>query len=366
MPFRRSGRLVVGFTVSTVLMQLLVASASAQGQGEITFSSTRGDDETSHVFVMNADGLGERQLTNGVTIDVDPTFSPDGTTIAFTRAGLVRKKKADPGDIWAMNADGSNQRRLTKGAKRADGQAAYPPDGTKIAFTRNRVAKDTSAVMVMDADGSNERRLTTQGKFNGFPSWSGDGSKIAFTSDRTGNPDIFIMNANGSGQTQLTNDPAPDSKPAVSHDGTRIAFVSERAGSAQLYVMPAAGGGAQLRTRAASTGRYGNPSAHYAPSWSADDSAIIYTGDRDESWEVIRIPAGGGGQVPLTESPASDFGAEYEPPPPGAAVGAAGAARAASRPSAAAAPRALQSAALTPSGAAWTGTPPGVAFLCGL
>src|SRR4051812_36913700 len=221
MPFRRSGRHAVGFTMSTVLVQLvLVASAGAQGQGKIAFSSTRGDDESSHVFTMNADGSGERQLTSGVTIDVDPTFSPDGTTIVFTRAGLVKKKKADPGDIWAMNADGTGQHRLTKGVKRADGQPAYSPDGTKIAFTRNRIAKDTSAVMVMDADGTNERRLTTQGKFNGFPDWSGDGSKIAFTSDRTGNPEIFVMNADGSGQTQLTNNPAPDSKPAFSHDGT--------------------------------------------------------------------------------------------------------------------------------------------------
>jgi Tol biopolymer transport system component len=386
MPFRRSGRLVVGYTISTLLLAqlLVVASADAQGQGQITFSSTRGDDESSHVFVMNADGSGERQLTSGVTIDVDPTFSPDGTKIAFTRAGLVRKRKADPGDIWSMNADGTGQQRLTRGARRADGQPAYSPDGTKIAFTRNRVAKDVSAVMVMDADGTNERRLASQGSFNGFPTWSGDGSKIAFTSDRTGNPEIFIMNADGSGQTQLTNDPAPDSKPALSHDGSRIAFISERAGSAQLYVMPAAGGSPRLLTNGEDWGE-GNPSADYAPSWSVDDSEIIYTGDRDESWEIIRVPAGGGAQVPLTESPASDFAGEYETAPPGAAARAARAARAAasaraarapsarstaaataaSPASAAAAPRVLQSAPLTETGI-WTGTPAGVAFLCGL
>jgi Tol biopolymer transport system component len=374
MPFRRSGRQVVGLTVSTMLVQLLlVASADAQGQGKITFSSTRGDDESSHVFTMNADGSGERQLTSGVTIDVDPTFSPDGTKIVFSRAGLVKKRKADPGDIWAMNADGTGQQRLTKGAKRADGQPAYSPDGTKIAFTRNRIAKDTSAVMVMDADGTNERRLTTQGKFNGFPDWSGDGSKIAFTSDRTGNPEIFVMNADGRGQTQLTNNPAPDSKPAFSHDGTRIAFISERAGSAQLYVMPAGGGSAQLRSSGVDWGE-GNPSADYAPSWSPDDSQIIYTGDRDESWEVIRIPASGGAQAPLTESAASDFAAEYQPPPPGAAarsarvarVAATGKRATASRAPAATAPPLLQSTSLTQVGNTRSGTASGVAFLIGL
>ena len=75
------------------------------------------------------------------------------------------------------------------------------------------------------------------------PAWSPDGRKIAFTSERDGNSEVYVMNANGSGQRNLTRDPAYDADPTWSPDGRKIAFVSNRDGSYQVYDMNADGSG---------------------------------------------------------------------------------------------------------------------------
>ena len=111
-----------------------------------------------------------------------------------------------------MNADGSpGQRRLTRNGGR-NFAPAWSPDGQKIAFERRLGRKkygrcsgcgraSTFEVHVMIADGSRQQRLTSRGA---KPGWSPDGQKIAFTSERDGNGEIYTMNADGSGQRNLT------------------------------------------------------------------------------------------------------------------------------------------------------------------
>jgi TolB protein len=83
-------------------------------------------------------------------------------------------------------------------------------DGTKLAFTSDRDVN--REIYVMNAqDGSNQTRLTDNGASDEFPSWSPDGTKVAFTSDRDGNTEIYVMNAqDGSNQTRLTDNAASD------------------------------------------------------------------------------------------------------------------------------------------------------------
>ena len=80
----------------------------------------------------------------------------------------------------------------------------------------------------MNRDGSNPVQITDDPNTDGNPSWSPDGQKIAFMSDRSGNSEVYVMNADGSGVTRITFDPATDAEPRWSPDGTRFIFGAPR------------------------------------------------------------------------------------------------------------------------------------------
>src|SRR5215208_2000204 len=118
-------------------------------------------------------------------------------------------------------------------------------DGTKLAFTSDRDVN--REIYVMNAqDGSNQTSLTKNPAFDFDPSWSPDGTKLAFTSDRDGNTEVYVMNAqDGSNQTRLTDNGASDSLISWSPDGTKLAFTSNRDGNWEIYVMNAQDGSNQ-------------------------------------------------------------------------------------------------------------------------
>ena len=110
----------------------------------------------------------------------------------------------------------------------------FPGTNGKIVFTQG------STVSVMDADGSN-RTVLAGVAFEHDPSWSPDGSKIAFTSTRDGNEQIYVMDADGSSQTNISNNSENEDFPSWSPDGSKIAFRSGRDGTTNIYVMDSDG-----------------------------------------------------------------------------------------------------------------------------
>jgi len=142
-------------------------------------------------------------------------------------------------DISVMNADGSGLVPLTSyGAD--DAQPAFSPDGSRIAFTSNRTGD--AEIFVMDADGTDVKQVTSNPVFQEFdPAFSADGSRIAFASDRDGNRELYVIRVDGSGQTRLTTTATNEEDPAFSADGSRLAFTSDRDGNREIYVAAADG-----------------------------------------------------------------------------------------------------------------------------
>ncbi len=138
--------------------------------------------------------------------------------------------------LYRVNADGSDTLRLTGSAVTSYGR--WSPDGEWLAFIGQDTAPaNGSDVFVVRADGTSPTNLTNSPGTDYAPSWSPDGAKLLFSSDRDGNFEIYVMNADGSGVLRLTNDPGTDQYPAWSADGAYIAFNTDRDGTGELYTM---------------------------------------------------------------------------------------------------------------------------------
>jgi Tol biopolymer transport system component len=204
------------------------------------------------ILVMNADGSGTENLTRSPKPDDAPAWSPDGQKFAFRRTAAPRcgTKGCGPGekDIFVMNADGSGQQNLTREPTRELGSPSWSPDGQKILFQRRAKGKNWE-IFVANADGSGLRNVTHNPSHDIDADWSPDGQRIVFRTSRHGRWELHIMNADGSGQLRLTRTPAAnESRPSWSADGPKIAFTREVGGNFELYVVNADGSGQRRLT----------------------------------------------------------------------------------------------------------------------
>jgi Tol biopolymer transport system component len=202
-----------------------------------------------------------------------------------------------------MNPDGSNQTRLTNNHPADDVQPAWSPDGKKIAFTSNR--DGNFEIYVMNADGSNQVRLTNDPAFeDSLPAWAPDQTKIAFKKGNFSEAEIYVMNADGSNQMRLTNNAIPDTHPDWSPDGSKIAFVSGSGFyNTHIWVMNADGSNPTEITV--------YPAEFRDPDWSPDGTKIasVIVGPTDAtSIGVWSVDGSFGGGIIFTE-PHDPYGA---------------------------------------------------------
>jgi len=240
---------------------------------------------------MNADGTGQTRLTTNPANDGNAAWSPDGTKLAF-----VSNRDGD-WEVYVMNADGTGQANLTNISSTLPDLPERVPSYWDLEAGRDVASIPQPSPFVAE---------------DGAPAWSPDGTRIAFQSNRDLNYEIYVMNADGTGQTRLTdNYPTPDWSPAWLPDGSRIAFVRdedfgpERRGNLEIYVVNADGTG---QTRL--TSNYANDGA---PAWSPDGTKIAFESNRDGNWEIYVMNADGTGQTRLTNNSAGDWSPAWSP-----------------------------------------------------
>jgi Tol biopolymer transport system component len=167
----------------------------------------------------------------------------------------------------------------------------------KIAFQSQR--DGNPEIYIMNTNGTEQLRLTVNSVFDGDPAFSPGGEKIAFSSWRDGNEEVYIMHADGSSQTRLTNSPGVDAHPTFSPDGSKIAFVSERSGHLGIWVMNIDGSNpVELMDGFAGT----------EPEFSPDGTKIVFcgTGGSGADFEIWIMNADGTSRDNLSQEYLSD------------------------------------------------------------
>jgi Tol biopolymer transport system component len=267
--FARGARTFAALVGAALLLALAAAPADA------TFPGVNGKlvaPAGGDLYTFNPDGSDLTNVTNsGGSLNADvPSWSPDGTKIAFAGAG----SGPGGGDIYVVNADGTGVTNITNSPDDWESEPAWSPDGSTIAYvTANRFVG--FSVFVMNPDGSGRTNLTTGGVgFNFNPDWSPDGARIAFETQRTEDNyanAIWVMNADGSNPTDVTHNlDRAYQHPSWAPDGSKIVFAGICCPDSPLQTInPDGTGQAPLP---------GTSGGERSPVWSPDGQKVAFVG----------------------------------------------------------------------------------------
>jgi Tol biopolymer transport system component len=276
---------------------------SQRTSASITFTSDRDGD--FEIYAMDTDGTDQTRLTDNASYDGQPTLSFEGEQVALA------SDRDGSNDIYVMDSNDGQQTRLTTAAVRSHEplEPSFSPDGSKIAFARTRTEEesflfDDPEIYVMDSDGTNAKRVTNNQVTDFNPVFSPGGDKIAFTSEREGNSEIYVMDSDGTNVTRLTHSPAESEVwPVFSPDGDKIAFTritgSDQSPIADIYIMSADGTDQSRLTD--------SPAYDAQPAFSPGGDKIAFTSNRDVSdFEIYAMDSEGTNLTRLTKNRTED------------------------------------------------------------
>jgi polyisoprenoid-binding protein YceI len=231
------------------------------GGGQLLFTAITSDD-SEHLFTIGADGRGLRRVGGDDASELDPSWSPDGRRIAYSRAEPFQFSR--PPSVHLIRADGSGRRDLTPG--QPSFQPDWSPDGRHIAMAVTG-AMETTEISIVDPAGSSIRTLGDTPTSDSEPRWSPDGRLLAVSAfGGPGNDDVALLDPATGQFRRLTTSPSYEHSPAWSPDGRRIAYVKDGA----IHIMRADGSADRPVTR-------GRKDA--APAWSPDGRRLSFVRD---------------------------------------------------------------------------------------
>lgn len=288
------------------------------GAGQIAFASARTG--IPQVYIINLDTTGLTMLTNMEEGACQPSWSPDGSQIVFISPCQARGEFYENtyrnSSLYIMNADGSGQKTLTT-TPGSDFDPAWSPDGKRIAFTSLRDGKKD--IYLLDIETGVTIRLTTASgdvQENSQPSWSPNGKQIAYTVRRFNAYQVWVMDDTGQGNVQLARSGQDfwDYFPVWSRDGQTILF--NQRNLPPTVVRPWLMSLRYEDRGAKSPIRLDLPRPIEDAEFSPDGLWLAYEGrDNKGNRDVYFMTVTGGNLTRLTSDPAADFDPAWRPIP---------------------------------------------------
>jgi Tol biopolymer transport system component len=275
--------------VVSVVALLSAAAAAAQEtgpNGKIAFSSSADGDQD--IYTMNPDGSELVNLTDafGPWTDDDPNWSPDGSKIAFASGRGGGEGHVFANNVFVMNADGSDQVRLTFEPDHLSSvQPSWSPDGARLAFASDR--EGDWEIFTMNPDGSVQANITGPNQARPFddknPDWSPDGARIIFEGVREGAWEILVADPDGTNEVNLTAEDVPpfanvNGYASYRPDGTKIVFMrqaNDGSNDWDIWLMDPDG---TIKENIVPDEEHQD----VAPTWSPDGNQIVFHSSRSE------------------------------------------------------------------------------------
>ena len=246
---------------------------------KLVFESWR--DGRGVLYIVHADGTGERPLTRGVVNNTHPHWSPDGTRIVFD------SKRDGVWNLHTIRPDGTAEHRLThsKGDTTTEfaRHPAWSPDGKWIAFDSSR--DGNGEIYVIRLDGGETRRLTHTAANESHPGWTPD-SRVTYSVTVDGEPRTWAADPATGAAGPLFKRSLPWQTGEISPDGRYVLFSSRDGSTPRLYVAPLDGSSPPLALTP-------EGSTSYEWAWSPDSRRIAFYFDRNGRFDLYTVDVDG-------------------------------------------------------------------------
>jgi TolB protein len=240
---------------------------------QIAFVSDRSG--RKELYVMEADGSGKRGVTNNRSINLFPSWSPEGDTLLYTsyRGGTP--------DLWMISRGRRQNGRFLAAPRAAKYRGAWAPNDGTVAVVLHQ--NQNTDIYLARENGGGLQRITHGRSIETSPTWSPDGRRLAFVSDQSGAPQVYVQDIGGEPR-RLTFQGSYNASPAWSPTGEWIAYASQAGGGFDIYLIdPTSGHVAPLVTGGRSDEE---------PHWAPDGRKLAFTSNRSGTKDVYTVDIG--------------------------------------------------------------------------
>lgn len=235
------------------------------------------------IYVMDMDGFDPKPVTKNKSINLSPSWSPDGTRLAFTSF-----MKGNP-DLYIVTVGRKDYRRITSGSTNITPK--WSPDGSTIAFASS--VTGVSNIYTISPSGGSMHRVTQADVIDVSPTWSPDGSYLVFSSERAGGLHLYRSMSMSGGVQRLTFVGYQNDMSDYSPMGDKIVFAGRSMGTFDIFIMNTDGSNIQRLT----IGSGGNEH----PSFSPDGRFIAFSSSRGGAPAIFLMRADGSNQTRVSE-----------------------------------------------------------------